>query len=914
MLGAKACCGGFYYTYGMSANEPFLIISERFNLLALQQDDSFKSLDQTLQAFVNNLANGYRQLSDLVSQEGITTRSVIAEEHKTTRDHFNLRFEDMRLISFTEQKCKKFLESLYYPEIHQRQEQISDAHKQTFDFIFDRTGQGVRHWSNFVEWLETGAGIYWINGKVGSGKSTLMNYITTDPRTMDSLHVWSQSSPILTLTFFFWNAGTQLQKSSLGLFRSLLYQLLQAHHEVIPELAKFQAIPAFDGPMPVWTKKRLQSSLAFVINKISQRVCLFLDGLDEFDEGEEVLLELISDLQSRPSVKICLSSRPLQSYINAFEHSAQLKLQDLTRQAIESYVGDRLHADPRMKQLLQEEPSRGRWLISDVIDKADGIFLWVELAVKLLLTGLTNEDDWETMESRLLLLPKGIESLYIHMWTRLAEDRELYREEAALYFRVILHRDMSLLQFLVATNENLQSLLLDPRSRLPSIADIVSMCKKVEVRVLACGAGLLEADRFERPKTNEGELADHEDKDQDEHNQNTRGDDYRLIHLHKETRVRFIHRTARDFLLSTREGQNILLMEDAPPAYTAYAWIRSDFGIERLLPHESPVHLPALFSDLQSWQVAANDALDPLMDTVESYFSANYSSDVLTGPHWLRRYYEAFAEDKLHKEPATEFLGLAASFGVCLDMSRRFLQHPQRTDMSFTNSLLYSALCWRSPTRFRPQLVLMLLSDGADPNKSLPRPDRRGYGTRTSCWKNFLHILYVYQTWQFRRFLRGSTITTKDLFAISKAFLDNGADLHAKITTGYSDVQSGNRIEWYRGTSGHLVCEITTRCILTEVLRHDSQFSEIEKRFEDAGAEVSRKVLLAHHKGSYFSKPVSEQDSQYLLAAVDAYELEQSASTAMVLWDKIREVSTRDQGDECDCERCSGGGLGPQLY
>jgi hypothetical protein len=44
----------------MSANEPFLIISERFNLLALQQDDSFKSLDQTLQAFVNNLANGYR--------------------------------------------------------------------------------------------------------------------------------------------------------------------------------------------------------------------------------------------------------------------------------------------------------------------------------------------------------------------------------------------------------------------------------------------------------------------------------------------------------------------------------------------------------------------------------------------------------------------------------------------------------------------------------------------------------------------------------------------------------------------------------------------------------------------------------------------------------------------------------------
>jgi hypothetical protein len=502
------------------------------------------------------------------------------------------------------------------------------------------------------------------------------------------------------------------------------------------------------------------------------------------------------------------------------------------------------------------------------------------------------------------------------MWTRLGKDRELYREEAALYFRVILKKDMSLLQFLVATNENLQSLLLDPRSRLPSIAEIVSMCKKVEVRVLACCAGLLEADRFERPKTNEGDWADHEDKDQDQHNQNTRGDDSRLIHLHEQTRVRFIHRTARDFLLGTMEGHNVLLMENAPSACAAYAWIRSIIGIERLLPHNLPVDLTVLFCELWSWQVAANDALDPLMDTVESYFSANYSSDVLTGPHWLRGHYEAFAEDKLHKEPATEFLGLAASFGLRLDMSRRFLQHPQRTDMSFTNYLLSSALCWRNPGMFRPQLMLMLLSDGVDPNKTSPRPeslDLESYGTQTS-WKNFLHILHDYQLWQYQLFLCDITIAGKDLFAISKAFLDNGADLHARIIVGYSVMQAGNRMEWHRENTGNLVYETSARGILTETLRHDSRFSEIEKRFEGGGAEASRKVLLAHHKGPHFFKTMSEQDSRYLLAALDAYESEGSASMAMELWDRIGEVSTRDQDNKCDCKRCSGGGLGPQLY
>jgi hypothetical protein len=109
---------------------------------------------------------------------------------------------------------------------------------------------------------------------------------------------------------FFWNAGTDLQRRSLGPLQSLFYQMLNRHREVICELIKSQDTTSFDDQMPIWTEKRLESSLRFVIDRISPRLCFFTDGLDEFDECEEDVLELISDLQNKPYIRICLSSCP----------------------------------------------------------------------------------------------------------------------------------------------------------------------------------------------------------------------------------------------------------------------------------------------------------------------------------------------------------------------------------------------------------------------------------------------------------------------------------------------------------------------------------------------------------------------------------------------------------------------------
>ena len=54
-----------------------------------------------------------------------------------------------------------------------RQEDIYDAHPETFEWLFARDSDLDSMGDNFVEWLEGDVGIYWVNGKAGSGKSTV---------------------------------------------------------------------------------------------------------------------------------------------------------------------------------------------------------------------------------------------------------------------------------------------------------------------------------------------------------------------------------------------------------------------------------------------------------------------------------------------------------------------------------------------------------------------------------------------------------------------------------------------------------------------------------------------------------------------------------------------------------------------
>jgi hypothetical protein len=126
-------------------------------------------------------------------------------------------------------------ESLRYEKLDERYETVTEAHQKTFGWILKprQNDDGVI-WSDFVQWLREGDDLFWITGKPGSGKTTLMKFIYENPATEEHLRVWSKDTPLSIAGFFFWWAGTEKQRSQEGLLRTLLYSLLRQMPILVP--------------------------------------------------------------------------------------------------------------------------------------------------------------------------------------------------------------------------------------------------------------------------------------------------------------------------------------------------------------------------------------------------------------------------------------------------------------------------------------------------------------------------------------------------------------------------------------------------------------------------------------------------------------------------------------------------------
>ncbi len=84
------------------------------------------------------------------------------------------------------------LENLSFNSMRDREEEVAEAHRKTFEWIYADEGS-KKVGSNFLQWLnDDNEGIYWINGKAGSGKSTLMRFIHDNKRTLQQLQVWAE--------------------------------------------------------------------------------------------------------------------------------------------------------------------------------------------------------------------------------------------------------------------------------------------------------------------------------------------------------------------------------------------------------------------------------------------------------------------------------------------------------------------------------------------------------------------------------------------------------------------------------------------------------------------------------------------------------------------------------------------------
>ncbi|KAF7515240.1 hypothetical protein G7054_g14678 [Neopestalotiopsis clavispora] len=430
-----------------------------------------------------------------------------------------------------EQRC---LQSLRFEEIQRRYKTVESAHKDTFDWVFRDSvplDDGNNLCIGFREWLQSRDGYFWFEGKPGSGKSTLMKYICKNKKTLELLQTWADKANkrLITAKHFFWHSGTPLQKSQEGLLRSLLFEILRACPDLIHQIGQRQYSDSQD--LESWSREELFGIFERLATcDLEVRFCFFVDGLDEYNGNKEDLVELLQSLLRIPDLKICLSSRPIPRFRDAFgmDSTATLRLQDLTRNDIRTYVKDRFLGNETFRKIATRD-SRYTELIESVVDLANGVFLWVHLVVNSLLEGASNRDHLSDLQFRLKELPPTLEAFFQHMIDNIDE---VYKRRAVEAFRIALTcPEPSLLSTYTVLDQlrEAHSQVVDGVPEIMTARQLAKAAGDTENRLYARCQGLLNVSRTHSSKGPE-----------------IGGD-----------RVDFLHRSVRDFL-NTRDMQEML--------------------------------------------------------------------------------------------------------------------------------------------------------------------------------------------------------------------------------------------------------------------------------------------------------------------------------------------------------------------
>ncbi|CAA9966178.1 P-loop containing nucleoside triphosphate hydrolase [Pyrenophora teres f. maculata] len=347
------------------------------------------------------------------------------------------------------------IKRLAFDHMGARYDQVDSAHCETFRWIVEEdavidekvTMCNARHL--YLSWLANGQGMFHIAGKLGSGKSTLMKYLLEHSQTKTKLLEWTGQAKLVFVSYFFGRPGKPIQRSFSGMIQSLLYGILEAS----PELTSI----AF---LDLWTQIQAELSLGLEQSPVGKalpldavlcaletllrdegvqtnyRFCFFVDALDEYEDtifrDYRYMVERLHSWVdiSKNALKICVSSREYNVFENMFAANQRIRMQDLTRNDMQRYVNDRL------EDIL--DIGNRKDITRKIVERSDGIFLWVVLVVKALREGVEDGHDIVRFEKELDILPTEMEELFQY----LLDSIPSHRRQAAYRLFAILFRTL----------------------------------------------------------------------------------------------------------------------------------------------------------------------------------------------------------------------------------------------------------------------------------------------------------------------------------------------------------------------------------------------------------------------------------------------------------------------------------------
>jgi len=179
-------------------------------------------------------------------------------------------------------------------------------------------------------------------------------------------------------------------------------------------------------PDEPWGRQELLDALRDVVQHLnpSTKLRFFIDGLDEYDGYEEDIVGLLQDLAVSPHIKICLSSRPWNTFVNAFGKSEwRLVVENLTRADMGKYVHEMMNETDTVTTITQEDITM---LELQIVEKACGVWLWVFLVVRDLLRDIRGGEDFAFLQRRLESFPEELEHYFENILSRIDRIHQCY--------------------------------------------------------------------------------------------------------------------------------------------------------------------------------------------------------------------------------------------------------------------------------------------------------------------------------------------------------------------------------------------------------------------------------------------------------------------------------------------------------
>lgn len=766
-------------------SELLVSMSRKVDLSDLRNSQGFQTLDDDVKALTEAMLQGQTSI-----KRAIYNLDVAADErHEQILAHLrNLSPAARPLLEEDINKKRRRIEALvgelrdrlWFAAISRRHYAITAAHKKTFDWIFNGQKKTTESNTTLMEWMTVGSGLYWVNGRAGTGKSSLMRFLDDDPRTEDAFRLWAGERPLVLTAFYFWNseaAGDNCLKSLSGLYKGILFGLIDQNDEFAELLFPDHLVVGRDWgeSFPTLLDMAQAFERLYTAEKLPAAIGLIIDGLDEYDATSSEQMEMAEVLcraAQSPHLKIIVSSRPEAAFETVFTNSKRLRLHELTEEDRRTYTSDKLKAVPRLSVITTEvELTR---LIDLVVQRSEGIFLWVHLAVMTLLQEIGVSMDVSRLEHVIEAIPSGNKELS-RVFDHMLRDR-IPAEFRLLGFRLIhtLHYGYSLQQKMIPWVEgprpkhpitallysffedDMETALRMPVGALESTKAAVRIEMTADLTRLYC-AGLLELRHLEDDDEIQGEPELRPLRDPEVH------------FLHKDVAVYLNQTETNNFLESSLKPVKatlhanllkctVMMMklynprtESESQFFETHSW-----DIWRYTELVMRIARTAEEDDLKT-TVALLDETDKVLATYQSFLPSDpfsfheeaikdrdtsdldprpkchWTEYFPIDPHYDRNRYTTW-ERQIGDGRCSNFLSFAIEQGLFRYVQAKVKKGGKKAITKPGLPLLSSA-CGTQPVWFliadsiRPETVKLLLEYGADPNESF-----RG----VTCWQTAL--------------------------------------------------------------------------------------------------------------------------------------------------------------------------------